>query len=235
MKRRHIKNELFLLERQHSVKVITSVESGSRQWGFHAADSDYDVRFIFRRHEDHALTIFPRKDTIESMRTVYGETLDMVGWDLKKALLLMLSGNVQPHEWLSYAPIHQGEEVALLNYISDRTWNPAQAIKHYLGIAYGNWKKYISGKDSPKTKRYLYVIRGLVNSQWVYQYETIPPNDVGEALSQVECGSEVRKDANDLLDQKRANELVEGRRIVSIDAMIKPVSEHEVYLTLSLE
>jgi hypothetical protein len=65
------------------------IESGSRAWGFPSPDSDYDCRFIFVRREDEYLTLFPKRDVIEVPMT--GD-LDVNGWDLAKALRLMLSG-----------------------------------------------------------------------------------------------------------------------------------------------
>ena len=35
------------IEREHEVRVLLAVESGSRAWGFASPDSDYDVRFVY--------------------------------------------------------------------------------------------------------------------------------------------------------------------------------------------
>ena len=44
--RETILSELDNIERQHGVRVLHAVESGSRAWGFSSPDSDYDVRFV---------------------------------------------------------------------------------------------------------------------------------------------------------------------------------------------
>jgi predicted nucleotidyltransferase len=41
-----IKQKLLEIEKEHNVKILYAVESGSRAWGFESLDSDYDVRFI---------------------------------------------------------------------------------------------------------------------------------------------------------------------------------------------
>lgn len=42
-----IKKELSRLERQHDIKILYAVESGSRAWGFASTDSDWDVRYLY--------------------------------------------------------------------------------------------------------------------------------------------------------------------------------------------
>ena len=42
-----ILSHLKEVEQQNSVKVLLAVESGSRAWGFHSAESDWDVRFVY--------------------------------------------------------------------------------------------------------------------------------------------------------------------------------------------
>ena len=71
------------IEEKENVKVIFAVESGSRAWGFDSADSDYDVRFIYLRNLESYLKLEKTRDVIEWQ---LDETLDINGWDLKKAL-----------------------------------------------------------------------------------------------------------------------------------------------------
>lgn len=40
------RKKLCELEEKEKVRIIATVESGSRTWGFASSDSDYDVRFI---------------------------------------------------------------------------------------------------------------------------------------------------------------------------------------------
>ena len=52
--REKIQEQLRRIEEAENIKILLSVESGSRAWGFASPDSDYDVRFIYiRRLEDY--------------------------------------------------------------------------------------------------------------------------------------------------------------------------------------
>lgn len=78
-----IQARLDEVERDHRVRVLWAVESGSRAWGFPSPDSDYDCRFFYvRRHDDYLSPWRPR-DVIE---TPLDDVLDVNGWDLIKAI-----------------------------------------------------------------------------------------------------------------------------------------------------
>ena len=71
------------IEEDNNVTILYACESGSRAWGFDNVESDYDVRFIFKRNDlKEYLSISNQDDVIELM----DGDLDMVGWDIKKAL-----------------------------------------------------------------------------------------------------------------------------------------------------
>lgn len=78
------------LERKHGVRIAWAIESGSRAWGFPSPDSDYDARFLYIRDRSEYLTPWPRRDVIE---TPLDKVFDVNGWDLIKALRLLVKGN----------------------------------------------------------------------------------------------------------------------------------------------
>src|SRR5262245_56148107 len=88
--------ELDSIEGDHGVRILLAVESGSRAWRFPSRDSDYDVRFIYAQPIENYLTVLPRRDVIE--RPI-DTTLDVSGWDLRKALQLLLRSNAVLIEW----------------------------------------------------------------------------------------------------------------------------------------
>lgn len=92
-----IKSELNRIARQEDVTILCAVESGSRAWGFHSFDSDYDVRFVYLRPARWHLRLDTRRDVIEM--PISGD-LDISGWELGKALRLAVKSNAVLPEWL---------------------------------------------------------------------------------------------------------------------------------------
>ena len=85
------------IEQQYKVTVLYAAESGSRAWGFASPDSDFDVRFIYKRPREDYLRLDPPRDVIE---LPVDETWDVVGWDLDKTLRLLHKSNPGLYEWL---------------------------------------------------------------------------------------------------------------------------------------
>lgn len=82
-----IDETLASIEHHYNSRILLAIESGSRAWGFPSPDSDYDCRFVYvRRLSDYLSPWIPR-DVIEM--PLVGD-MDVNGWDLGKALKLML-------------------------------------------------------------------------------------------------------------------------------------------------
>jgi len=60
-----INNLLDQVENEYGVEILYACESGSRAWGFASPDSDYDIRFIYKRKEEDYLRVDEIADTIE--------------------------------------------------------------------------------------------------------------------------------------------------------------------------
>lgn len=63
--REKIQEQLRRIEEVENIKILLSVESGSRAWGFASPDSDYDVRFIYIRRLEDYLRLDTNRDVIE--------------------------------------------------------------------------------------------------------------------------------------------------------------------------
>ena len=81
------------------LSLVFAAESGSRSWGFHSEDSDYDVRFVFAGPVTKYLSLH---DGIQDIQYSTKDNLDYAGWDLRKALLLAEKSNPGLLEWPSY-------------------------------------------------------------------------------------------------------------------------------------
>jgi uncharacterized protein len=90
---------------EYRVFLPLAIESGSRAWGFSSPDSDYDCRFVFVRRVAEHVTPWPVRDVIEFPPE---HEVDANGWDLGKALRLLLKGNAVIIEWLRSPVIYRG-------------------------------------------------------------------------------------------------------------------------------
>ena len=58
-------NKLKEIEDKYNIKILFAVESGSRACGFPSTDSDYDIRFIYKRKLNDYLRIESSDDFLD--------------------------------------------------------------------------------------------------------------------------------------------------------------------------
>ena len=130
--RAEINRRLKQVEIDHGVKIVYAVESGSRVWGFHSPDSDFDVRFLYIRPMAWYLSVRDRRDVIE---VPIEDDFDLSGWDLQKALNLMSKSNPPLFEWFSSPIVYRTSLIAeQLRKLGQSYFNPRAAIYHYISI-----------------------------------------------------------------------------------------------------
>ncbi|MBP1039740.1 nucleotidyltransferase domain-containing protein [Vagococcus sp. BWB3-3] len=196
--------EIKRIEAAEEVTIWYAVESGSRAWGFPSQDSDYDVRFIYTRKPEWYLSVQERRDVIEYP---IDDLLDVSGWDLKKALMLLRKSNPSLIEWLLSPIVYQkkgklAEELLAMvrEHISLRG-----LIYHYLHMARGNYRDYLR-QDHVKIKKYFYVLRPIFACMYIETYGTEPPILFSELLAQPNIPVEVVNEVNSLLNRKLAGD-----------------------------
>ena len=200
-----IQESLDEIEKKYNVKILVSVESGSRSWGFASPDSDYDVRFIYVNKEDEYLRIDNKDDYIDYM---LDEVYDINGWDLKKALLAYGKGNPSIMEWVNspikYRKSDEWDEIAevVKTYFSKKA-----AIYHYYGVANSTYHKYLT-EDKVKYKKYFYALRPLLCCKWIDKYNEYPPVEFSKLLEMFDGSDETL--TRELLDE--INKLVEIKK-----------------------
>ena len=220
--RAEINRRLKQVEIDHGVKIVYAVESGSRVWGFHSPDSDFDVRFLYIRPMAWYLSVRDRRDVIE---VPIEDDFDLSGWDLQKALNLMSKSNPPLFEWFSSPIVYRTSLIAeQLRKLGKSYFNPRAAIYHYLHMADGNYRTYLQG-DNVRLKKYLYVLRPLFCCQWIAKHHRMPPLDIREL---VEAQTDIPKNEIErLLAAKSAGaELSEGPRIEALNKFIERQLDH---------
>ena len=155
------------IEDENDVTILYACESGSRAWGFDNVDSDYDVRFIYKSNDIHEyITLSDTSDVIECM----DGKLDVVGWDIKKALKLHYSGNPNLREWLISPVKYIDWDYNIFDGLEE--FDMAKLKYHYTSIAVNNWKM-LSRDDLEFTKRaykmFLYNCRCILTCRVINQ------------------------------------------------------------------
>jgi predicted nucleotidyltransferase len=194
---------LARIEKDHSVKIILSCESGSRAWGFPSSDSDYDVRFIYVNKKDWYLSIAEKRDVIE---LPVDDVLDVNGWDLKKSLQLMRKSNSPLLEWLS-SPIQYHiwpEAFDRLIELSKMAFMPETSCHHYLSMAKKKVEQ-IKGNGRVRLKTYMYAIRPTLCCDWIIKNMEQPPMHIDNLLAEITDDLHFKDQVNQLIAQKRAH------------------------------
>lgn len=210
-----IQNRLTRAEKEHDVKIIYAIESGSRAWGFHSPDSDYDVRFIYVRPRDWYLSINveDRRDVIEYPIV---DEIDINGWDLRKALRLQAKSNPGIVEWLNSPIVYreQGFYAAKARALLGEFYHRPKGFYHYRSSAKSNYQQFLRG-DVVKLKKYFYVLRPLLAVRWLEQYGGVAPIEF-DRLRQVLNNDAVQSAIDVLLVQKRQHAESEKQPAVPI-------------------
>ena len=218
--RAEILRRLRAIEAKDRVRVLFAVESGSRAWGFASPDSDYDCRFLYLRSLDDYLSLFAVRDVIE--RPIE-DLFDVNGWDLAKALRLMIGGNSVIQEWLASPIVYRVDAgfVAALKPIA-KAWRYAYAdAHHYHGLLATQFHRHIGDRKTVNLKKYFYAIRPAIALHWLRERGGSPPMDLPSLTAGVALPSAVARALDELRAAKRqASELGEGARIPALDSYI---------------
>ncbi len=214
--------DLDRIERDERVRILFAVESGSRAWGFPSPDSDYDARFVYVREADWYLSLQPGRDVIEL--PIDGD-FDINGWDIQKALLLLLKPNPVLLEWLS-SPIRyrwNDEACATLQAFAERTAYARACLHHYVSLARRMWNEFVEGRESVNLKKYLYILRPAMCIAWIRERPgEIPPMSLPELMAGIALDAAFRDEVLELLARKaRTSEVGDGPRLVPLEAFVQ--------------
>lgn len=204
----HVRDEILArlarAEREHDVRVLLAVESGSRAWGFASPNSDYDARFIYVHRPEWYLSVGleEQRDVIEYPIV---DDLDINGWDLRKALRLYWKSNPAFMEWIQSPLIYsqQGRFLDGSRALMRDVYSVESGMYHYRSMAKTNYRGYLQN-DLVPLKKYFYVLRPLLAVRWLERFGTPAPIEFDRLLATVD--DRALLDAIDaLLAQKRAS------------------------------
>ncbi|MEL7271854.1 MAG: nucleotidyltransferase domain-containing protein [Pseudomonadota bacterium] len=198
-----IDGRLAALEQDEPVVIPWAIESGSRAWGFPSPDSDYDCRFIYVRPLHHMTSLFPKRDVIE---TPLDAVLDVGGWELSKALRLLLKGNAVIVEWLTSPIIYQGTRAFhddAMDLVA-KVVNRQAMVHHYRRLALSMRGRVTGGSDTIPLKKLFYVLRPLIALEWLSNHPDarFAPMHFQTLVSEVPLPEALRQDINRLVSAK---------------------------------
>lgn len=198
---RQVDARLDAVVRDEGVAIPLAVESGSRAWGFPSSASDYDCRFVYVRSRADYLDPWPRRDVVE---TPLDAVLDVNGWDLLKAVRLLVKGNATVLEWLRSPIVYRADDAfrAELLAVAERVVDRDALRRHYLHVGRGQRDRW-SGERVP-LKKVFYAVRPAATLRWlrVRPDEVVPPMDLARLLGEGEAPADVARAAHDLVALK---------------------------------
>lgn len=223
-----VPQKLREIEENYGVEILWAVESGSRAWGFASLDSDFDVRFIYKRKAQEYIKLIPDRDVIE---LPIDDTWDVSGWDLDKTLKLLAKSNPTLFEWVNSPIVYlQTDFIERLTPLLESCMSEERMMYHYLSIAKRHVERFLKS-ELVQPKKYFYALRPILACQWLQTYHTAPPVLFDELLQKclpIALMPSVRK----LLTIKMTTpELAEIAPMTDIYAYIeKSIQEVEAYL-----
>jgi predicted nucleotidyltransferase len=220
--RRDIETRLDLIEADHDVRILMAIESGSRAWGFPSPDSDYDVRFVYVRPRDWYLSLAPGRDVIE---TPIEDEIDLNGWDVRKALGLLLKSNAVVNEWIQ-SPIRYRPDdpiVAKIAALADRVLDARALAHHYSRLGRDAADRWLDGIDDVPVKRYFYALRPALAIRVLRLHQGVrPPMNLQELVAMAELPGTMVSQIETLVAAKaRTNERDNGARVPALDRLIR--------------
>jgi predicted nucleotidyltransferase len=203
-------------------RVLLAVESGSRAWGFPSPDSDYDCRFLYAWRREDYLSLFPRRDVIEfPLDTVY----DVNGWDLAKALRLLLKGNAVVVEWLTSPYVYDGDAGfrGEMLELAMRVLKPEAVARHYLHLGERQRRAYFTDTNPVPFKKIFYALRPAAALRWLRLHpgRAVAPMSFPRLVAESELPAAVTAIVDDLLVRKaETRELGEGTLPLPIRTLV---------------
>lgn len=181
--------ELDRVAAEHDVSIRLAIESGSRAWGFPSPDSDYDCRFVYVAGLETYLSPWRTRDVIES--PLIG-LLDVNGWDLAKALRLLVAGNAVLVEWLMSPIVYRGGESfrTRLREVAVEVADRDRIARHYLHLGARQWTLF---ERNGGLKKVFYSLRPAMALRWLREHPgaAVAPMHLPTLLSQCELPADL--------------------------------------------
>ena len=191
------------LIRDERIAMPLAIESGSRAWGFASPDSDYDCRFLYVRREADYLTPWPPRDVIEV--PLEGD-LDINGWDVLKAIPLIVKGNAVVLEWLQSPVVYRAEPAFREALLAFARGNASRdlIIRHHYHLGERQRRTYFAPGAEVPIKKLFYVLRPAATLRWmrVHADQAVPPMHFPTLMAECDPPAGLGAVVDDLIARK---------------------------------
>lgn len=219
--RADIESRLVTVAGEEGVRLLMAVESGSRAWGFPSPDSDYDVRFLYVRTRGEYLALQPIRDVVE--RPIVDE-IDLNGWDIRKALELLLKHNAVLSEWVD-SPIRYIADDPVVERLADLAthfFNPRGYALHYASLGKGSVERWFDAEGQIAVKRYFYALRPALSVRALrLDPSQRPPMSIQPLMEAAQLEKALVDQVDELIARKaRTNEAGNTIRLPEIERLV---------------
>lgn len=206
-----IRKLLKQIEKEKGIKILFAVENGSRAWRMESKNSDYDVRFIFKRPLKEYLTINPSDPVITKSYDKHGKpmgqegcVIDIEGFDIFKFGKMLASSNPTIIEWLTSDIVYLGTKSRIFTSYAKNQFKQISLYYHYGSMCRQNYLKYIKTRNNVTYKKYLYAMRGLINALYVKEFNKVPPIVFNEAVNKVDAPWHIKTKLMEVINMKKS-------------------------------
>lgn len=219
--RAEIERRLARIAEEEGIRILMAVESGSHAWGFPSPDSDYDARFVYVRPARDYLRLAPLRDVVE--RPIL-DLFDVNGWDIRKALGLLLRHNAVVAEWINSPIRYQPDDpvIARLAELADRNFDPRGYALHYASLGTKNAGRWDAAAATISVKRTFYALRPALCVRALRMKPAArPPMRLQELIAVTDLPPGLAAEIEDLVVLKsRTKEAAPATRSRTLEALI---------------
>jgi len=190
------------IEQEYNVKILLAVESGSRAWGLESPKSDWDVRLIYVHQPEWYSRVEEPHDVIEHY---YEDGVDLIGWELRKALALFIGCNPSFMEWLNSPRVYYVNEdfAKRIHEVEKDFFNPIKMMYYYNQI-YNKYNERYLQHEGYHMKYFLYYLRGILACKWIEKYNSLPPMPFNELVDATVDDYEIKAKIHELIRIKKS-------------------------------
>ncbi|KON90270.1 hypothetical protein AF332_11015 [Sporosarcina globispora] len=196
-------------EEKYNIDILFACEAGSRAWGTDDADSDFDIRFIFKHKDLKAYLSLERAKEVIDEDTPY----DAHGWDIFKAFDLMQKSNPSLFEW-AYSPIIYKDMDHFqdrLRSIAEEEFSRYKLFQHYTQLFSRNLGEAAKKEEYTikKQKLLIQAVRACLISRQLLQQSNLNGDFLYTGLFRIKEVDDVSRFYQTLVNAKESGSIIQ--------------------------